>query len=405
MLKEIALGCAVAPAVLGTYAYAGYPAALALLARRGRRVSQPPLRAWPTVSIVVPVYNEEQIIADTLEHVLAIDYPKDRLQILVVSDASSDGTDEIVRSFADRGVELLRVAGRRGKTAAENAAGRTVRGDIVVNIDATIRVPRHALRTLVTAFADPEVGVASGRDVTVGVAAAEGNPGEGSYTDYEMRVRSLETRVYSIVGASGCFFASRRELYCPPFPEQLSRDFGSALVARVHGYRSVAVDDAVCFVPCTTSLRAERRRKTRTMTRGLGTLWHMRALLNPARYGMFAWMLFSHKLCRWSVTLSVPFAIGGLAMLAVLPDLGWLGVAARVALVSGALVGSVGWSALVLSERKPLSRLLAIPAFATAAIVAGTQAWSQWLLGRQKPLWEPTRRLRSDGGSPAAGSP
>lgn len=392
MLKEIALGCAVAPAVLGTYAYAGYPAALALLARRRLRVVQLPLREWPTVSIVVPVYNEERVIADMLEHLLAIEYPKDRLQILVVSDASSDGTDDIVRSFADRGVELLRVAGRQGKTAAENAAGHAVRGDIVVNIDASIRVPQHALRNLVTAFADPEVGVASGRDVTIGVAA-EGNAGEGSYTDYEMRVRSLETQVYSIVGASGCFFASRRELYCLPFPEQLSRDFGSALVARVHGYRSVAVDAAVCFVPCTTSLRVERRRKMRTMTRGLGTLWYMRSLLNPARYGKFAWMLFSHKLCRWSVTLSVPFAIGGFATLAVLPNLGWLGVAARIALVFGALGGFIGWSALALSERRSLPRFLAIPTFATAAILAGTQAWSQFLLGRQKPLWEPTRRI------------
>ncbi len=396
MLKEIAVGCAVAPALFGSYAYVGYPGVLALLARRSGRRNPPLLADWPTVSVVIPVYNEERVIADTLEHVLALDYPKDRLQVLVVSDASSDRTDEIVRAFAGRGVELLRMQERRGKTAGENAAGAVVRGDIVVNIDATVHVPRHALRALVRAFADPSVGVASGRDVTTGSAVTEGARGEEQYTNYEMRVRTLETRVYSIVGASGCFFASRRELYRLPFPEQLSRDFGSALVARDHGYRAVSVDDAVCVVPCTPSLRVERRRKMRTMTRGLGTLWYMRRLLNPMRFGVFSWMLFSHKLARWSVTLSAPVAIGGLATLAVLPNGGGVGLVARAMLIATGVVGAIGWSGLALSERRTLPRILAIPAFIVAAISAGTQAWTQWLLGRQKPLWEPTRRPPTD---------
>src|SRR5437879_6389159 len=138
MLRELSLACAAAPVVIGTYAYAGYPVALALLARGKRRQTYAANLDWPSVTVVVPVYNEERMIGDALEHLLDVDYPRHRLQILVVSDASSDGTDEIVRSFAAQGVELVRVPVRRGKTAAENAAGRVARGEIVVNIDASI---------------------------------------------------------------------------------------------------------------------------------------------------------------------------------------------------------------------------------------------------------------------------
>ncbi|HVX39483.1 MAG TPA: glycosyltransferase family 2 protein [Gemmatimonadaceae bacterium] len=394
MLKELAVGVALAPVVTGAYAYVGYPALLSILARRSRGAAPGAATELPTLSVVIPVYNEERVIADTLEHVLSLDYPRDRLQVLVVSDASTDGTDEIARSFAGRGVELLRVSPRRGKTAAENAAGAAVRGDIVVNVDATIRLPRHALRAIVQPFADPTVGVASGRDVTVGNAAAQVNRGEGTYTGYEMRVRALETRLHSIVGASGCFFATRHALYRLPFPEHLSRDFGSALVARAHGFRAVSVEDAVCFVPCTTSLHVERRRKVRTMTRGLGTLWYMRRLLNPARYGVFAWMLFSHKLARWTVTLSAPFALGAVGVLAVLPNAGWAGLAARWIGAGAIALMLAGWAGFAASAHRPVPRLVAMPAFVVASVAAGVQAWFQWLSGREKPLWEPTRRTQ-----------
>ncbi len=400
MLKELSVACAAAPVVLGSYAYAGYPALLALIARGKRRERYAATLEWPSVTVVVPVYNEERVIADTLRRLLEIDYPRHRLQILVVSDASTDGSDDIVRSYAEHGVELLRSPIRRGKTAGENAAGRVARGDIVVNIDATIRVPRHALRALVRAFADPDIGVASGRDVTIGSAAEKVNRGEGKYTDYEMRIRSLETAVHSIVGASGCFFAQRRELARLPFPEHLSRDFGSALVARRHGYRSVAVQDAVCFVPCASSLVTERRRKVRTMTRGIGTLWHMRSLLNPGRYGAFSWMLFSHKLCRWVVPLTVPVSIAGLATLSFLPGNDWTGTAARVSLGAMSVVAGLGWIGWRLSTRGSVPRWLAIPAFFGTSIVAGLQAWMQWLRGRQNPTWDPTPR--ADNASPVS---
>src|SRR5207245_2850849 len=124
------------------------------------------------------------------------------------------------------------------------------------------------------------------------------NPGEQTYVGYEMWVRGLETRVFGIVGASGCLYAIRKDLHMRSLPEALSRDFAAALAARECGLRAVSVPQALCFVPRSASLRQEYWRKLRTVTRGLTTLWYKRSLLNPARYGLFAWLLFSHKVCR-----------------------------------------------------------------------------------------------------------
>jgi cellulose synthase/poly-beta-1,6-N-acetylglucosamine synthase-like glycosyltransferase len=379
------------PLGIGVYAYVGYPLLLKVVAsaRGGARASTDDF-AWPSITITVPCYNEERSIAATLDALLAVDYPADRRQIVVISDASSDGTDDIVRSFADRGVELLRLDGRRGKSAAENAAGAVARGEIIVNTDATIRILPDALKALIRAFADPKVGVASGRDLSVASvseqAVTTAATGESGYVGYEMNIRALETRVRSIVGASGCFYGIRASLYDSKFPETLSRDFASALLAEENGYRAVSVNEAVCLVPQTKSLQSEYRRKIRTMARGLQTLWFKRHLMNPFTHGSFAWMLFSHKLCRWLVYPALPVAAVAL-VLASIHSRAWLLV--LVASVIGGLIGVAGmrWPA---SRNAP--RLIRIAGFALASNLAGILAWLHVARNRRLAVWEPTRR-------------
>jgi cellulose synthase/poly-beta-1,6-N-acetylglucosamine synthase-like glycosyltransferase len=379
------------PLGLGVYAYAGYPLLLRLAASK-RHDSRTPAddAEWPFITITVPCYNEEQSIRATLEALLAVDYPVDKRQILVISDASSDGTDNIVREFADRGVELLRLDARRGKSAAENAAGSVARGEIIVNTDATIRILPNALKALIRAFADPRVGVASGRDLSVAsvdaaTSAAEAT-GESGYVGYEMNIRALETRVESIVGASGCFYGIRASLYDSKFPETLSRDFASALMAAEHGYRAVSVNEAVCLVPRTKSLQSEFRRKIRTMARGLQTLWFKRHLMNPFTHGTFAWMLFSHKLCRWLVYPALPIAAIAL-IIASFHSRAWLVV--LILSIVGGMIGIAGmrWPA---ATRPP--RLIRIAGFALASNLAGILAWAQVVRNRRMAVWEPTRR-------------
>ena len=179
----------------------------------------------------------------------------------------------------------------------------------------------------------------------------------------------------------------RRSLHAMQFPEDLSRDFGSVLVAQEHGYRSVSVQDAVCYVPRTVSLTREYRRKVRTMARGLRTLWYKRALLNPFRQGTFAWMLWSHKLCRWLVPLSLVPAGVGLILIGVgAGGWGWLPAAMVLGAVLLGLVG-LAWPA----GRRPPA-LLATAAYGVAGNVAGIVAWFSALSGTGNRIWEPTRR-------------
>jgi len=373
---------------VGLYAYLGYPLLLKLagLLRSASPPLPPPNAEWPMISITVPVYNEAEGLAATLQNLLALDYPTGRRQILVVSDASSDGTDDIVCRFAARGVELLRLPERRGKTAAENAARPYLTGEIIVNTDASVRIHPRAVTHLVAAFVDPSVGVASGCDVSVANLGDHTNPGEEAYVGYEMWTRELETRVFGIVGASGCLYAIRKDLHMRFLPDALSRDFAAALAARESGLRAVSVPQAVCFVPRSASLREEYRRKVRTVTRGLTTLFYKRALLNPARYGLFAWMLFSHKLCRWLVPWASLLVLGSLAALA--PAVPW----ARTALWAAGVLGGLGGLGWLWTETKQMPRWLALPAYLVGGNIAVLRAWLRALGGEVAPVWEPTRR-------------
>ena len=387
MSDSFGLALIAIPVALFGYALAGYPLLLWLASRltpRSRDWADPP--EWPRLAILVPAYNEEASIAGTLDSLLALDYPVDRRQVVVMSDASTDRTDEIVRRYEPLGVRLVRMSARKGKSAAENRTLPLVTGDIVVNTDATIRIPSGSLRPLIQVFQDPTIGAASGRDVSVGDINAEANASEAGYVGYEMGVRALETRLGGIIGASGCFYAIRRDLVDTAFPEELSRDFASPLRVRQLGYRTVSVDAALCIVPRARSLQAEYKRKIRTMLRGLNTLWYMRSLLNPLRYGVFAWMLASHKLARWLGFLTLPLASIGLLLL--VPAHPW-----AVALVAlGAAGVAAGLVALNSKDSETLPAVIKRAGFGVASVLAGFVAWMKFFAGTNAATWEPTRR-------------
>jgi cellulose synthase/poly-beta-1,6-N-acetylglucosamine synthase-like glycosyltransferase len=376
------------PFVCFGYAYVAYPAMLWVASRLRREpaaLTDP--AEWPMVTITVPAYNEERRIRSTIESLLEIDYPPERRQILIASDGSTDGTDAIVREYSAQGVELVHVAPRGGKTNAENHAASAIRGEIVVNTDASIRVHPLSVKALVRAFQDPTVGVASGRDVSVGDVAQEANRGESGYVGYEMWVRALETRLGSIVGASGCCYAARAEVQRTALPGDLARDFASALIAHQQGLRAVSVASATCVVPRTTSLRAELRRKVRTMAQGLETLWYFRELSAPWTGGLaFSFMLTSHKLGRWLVYLSLPLALVGLVLLCV-ADRRALVLAGLAALVLGLGYAAIAWPD---GRRVPLP--IALCGFVVVSNVAGVLAWLKFLRRQRMPTWEPTRR-------------
>jgi cellulose synthase/poly-beta-1,6-N-acetylglucosamine synthase-like glycosyltransferase len=382
----LAVAFAVAPALIAVYAYAVYPSILWIVVHlRPRTAASDRRDRWPTVTITVPVYNAVASIRTTLTHLLDVEYPRELVQLLVLSDASDDGTDDVVREFAPRGVELLRAPARLGKTAAENVAVSAARGELIVNVDATITVPPSSLKHLVRAFDDPTVGVVSGCDVSIGAGDRAGTKAESGYTGYEMWLRDLETKVGSIVGASGCFYGIRRSIRAEALPPELSWDFASTLVAKQQGYRSVSVPKAVCFVPRAVDVQVEFKRKSRTMARGLSTLFHFRALMNPFRYGSFAAMLVSHKLLRWLPFLLAPVAILALVVLAPQSNVAAL---AFGTIAVGLLVG-IG----AITHRGSVAfKPVAVAGFVVAAAAAGVLAWRDALRGTRMVTWEPTPR-------------
>lgn len=385
-MNTVALGLIGLAILLPIYTYAGYPLALRLLTLRRPRTEPVDPAEWPHVSISLPAYNEETQIAAALDSLLQLDYPADRLHILVVSDASSDRTDEIVREYAPRGVHLLRATQRSGKTAAENLASLHLTGNLILNTDASVRVHRDALKHMVRTFGDPTVGLASARDVSVAKGEEDANVGEAGYVGYEMSVRDLETRFDSIVGASGCCYLIRADLHSLEVPDSLSRDFAAALKAREHGYRAVSVNEAICFVPRTASLGREYQRKVRTMTRGMETLLYKRHLLNPFTNGRFAWMLWSHKICRWLIPWAAVGACAGLALLSTQ----YVWAMAALALGTVALIAGVGtW---LLEERVAPGRWLRLVSFGVMGNIAAIHAGIRAVRGDRNPIWEPTRR-------------
>lgn len=294
------------------YAYAGYPLALLIISLfRRRRVLRKPIT--PLISFIIPVHNEERRIEEKIENTLHQDYPRDKLQIIVASDCSQDKTDEIVGSYASRGILLVRLRERRGKESAQQQALQHATGEILVFSDAATILPRDAVSQMVQNFADPTVGCVSSVDRYID---ADGSiSGEGAYVRYEMFLRHLETQINTLVGLSGSFFAARREV-CRNWATDLQSDFNTLLNAVRLGLRGVSDPQTVGYYKTIADERKEYERKIRTVLRGISVFMRSLPMLNPFRYKLFAWQLLSHKLGRWLVPFAMISAFLSNALLA-----------------------------------------------------------------------------------------
>ena len=363
------------------YVYVGYPLLLRLAAWLRPR---PPKAAdhLPTVSIVIAAFNEARAIGATLENKLALDYPRDRLQLLVVSDGSTDGTDDIVRSFASRGVEYLRQEPRNGKTSALNLALVQATGDIVVFSDANSIYDATAVRRLVRVFADPAVGYATG---SLAYQTAEGSlssEGCGAYMKYENAIRTSETLVGSVVGVNGGLDAVRRALYTPMAAHDLP-DLVLPLRVAEAGYRVVYVADALFAEPALAQGHDEYRMRVRVALRSLWTLSDMRHLLLPWRSGAYAVQLWSHKVLRYLAPVFVLVTLA--ASLALAPGHPWWAIAAAGHLLFAALA----WAGYRAEGRAGAPGWLFVPYYFSLVNLAALHALWRFARGERHALWVP----------------
>jgi len=297
------------------YVYVGFPVLVFLASQlRPRPVGKGPAPS-PTVSFIIAAYNEEGSIAKKLANTFALDYPPDRLEIIVVSDGSTDRTEAIVRAEGGARVRLLPLRGRNGKTIAQNRAVEAATGEIVVFSDATTVYEPRCLRALVSNFTDPEVGCATGWVVMGADPDATMQKGRSAYTDYDQWLRSCESKVHSVVGTAGCIAALRRSLF-RPLPSDVDADVAEALEVSAQGYRVVFEDDAVVYEAGESrSIREELERRTRVIARGLRGYWYVRRVFNPLRHPWFLLDLLSHRLLRWAVPVFLMIAFAANAAL------------------------------------------------------------------------------------------
>lgn len=297
------------------YVYVGYLTILILLTMFKKNKIVSDNTVTPKVSLIIAAHNEEEVIRrKILESLHSLDYPKDKLEIIVASDASNDKTDDIVRGFADQGVKLVRQNERKGKTAVQNVAAKEAKGEIFVFSDATTIYRKDVISKLVRNFSDPKVGIVGGEehfiaseDEIASSSAASG--GETPRNDgiveeasffwrYEKLLREKESEFNTMIGASGCVFAIRKELY-EPLEDSLIEDFALPLKVASKGYKVVCEKEAIAYERAASNIKTELIRKARIVTGGINVLWKMRYLLNPFKYPLLSFQLFSHKIARW----------------------------------------------------------------------------------------------------------
>ena len=365
------------------YAYVGYPLLLLLLSR----IRPKPVKSghWtPSVTVIIAAYNEERDLAAKLENTLALDYPPSQLEIMVTSDCSSDRTDDIARSFADRGVRLHRQEERHGKTAAQNAAVTKATGEIIVFSDATTHYRPDVLRLMIPAFADKSVGCVTGRVIYQDDKDSSVGTGTQSYWNYEFFLKKHESAVCSLIGVCGCMYAVRASAYIPLYNEACS-DFIIATTMVEQGLRAVYVPEAVCTEEPNRQAKKELAARVRIISQTFADLWRNRSVLNPFRSGFYAVQLWSHKLMRYLVPVFLIAIFIASSWLA--PRNVFYGVM-FVAQVAFYLAALVSWA---LERMGVTFSLLALPQYFVITNLASLIAFVKFLTGERYTRWEPSR--------------
>lgn len=385
-------------AAAGTIAFTYVGAPLLILARailRPRPVAAADIE--PSVSVVLAAHDEAGSIGARLANLAALEYPADRLEVIVASDGSTDGTVELARAAAGDRTTILDLP-RVGKAAALDAAIARASGEIIVFTDANTAFAHDAIRAIVRPLADPTVGGVAGNQVYLPAGVAPDAVGERGYWDLDRVIKRAESAAGSTVSATGAIYAVRRELV-PPILAGVTDDFYTSTAVIDRGYRLVFAEDAIAYEPPAASSGAEYRRKVRIMSRGFRGVLARRALLDPRRTGFYAIQLGWHKLLRR--LMAVPLLVLAAASLTLARGgrLYALAAAAQVAAYAAAAAGTFAPRSVI-----GRTKVAALAAFFVLVNAASLDAAIAVLRGRRIERWAPQRprdRSEAEGAGPA----
>jgi len=365
------------------YTYVGYPALLLMAGGLFRRRNPAP-NYCPAISVLIAAYNEENNIGKKLAETLALDYPADKLEVLVLSDCSMDGTDEIVSNFGDPRVRLLRMGRRRGKTHAQNEGVKEAKGQVLIFSDATTVYHPQALRYLACNYADERVGAVTGRNQYFDPGSdSPTGLGTVAFWNYENVIKTMQSRIHTLTGCVGCLYSVRKSVYTELADDVIS-DLVQPLWVIQKRYRVVFEGRAIAHEETTNSTAEEFAMRVRVVTRGMRGLLSVPELLKPWRYGWVSIQLYSHKVLRW---LAPFFLLGAFASSAFGGEQAWV--------QSALVLQCVFYSAALLAVVVPLHRpwkVLGIPLYFCTLNAAALVSVFELLRGRKYVVWETVRK-------------
>jgi cellulose synthase/poly-beta-1,6-N-acetylglucosamine synthase-like glycosyltransferase len=362
------------------YSYIGYPVSLYVLGRF-RKLHVIRQDICPHITIIITAYNEEKRINEKIMNTFDIIYPKDRLQIIVASDGSTDSTNEIVDNIKKSNMQLLVIPIRGGKENAQKEALKISSGEVIVFTDVATIIEPMGLKKIVSNFADPMVGCVSSEDRFIG---RDGKPsGEGFYVRYEMMLRRLESELNSLVGMSGSFFAARKSV-CQDFQGNMQSDFRTLLNCVKMGLRGISDPEATGTYLDVSDSSREFDRKVRTILRGLTVYFNHTEFLNIFKYGLFSYQYFCHKLLRWLVPVFLVLAFLTNFLLMTKSNTHLLLFFVQIIFYCLAILG---W------KNRQISRnLTKIPYYFLTVNASILIAWWKYLRRQRVVMWTPSER-------------
>lgn len=374
------------------YTFAGYGLLLFILVKIKRLFSRPFIfkeyASLPTVTVLIAAYNEEDLIQEKVKNTLALDYPKDRLQIIFITDGSSDSTPDKVREFDD--VVLLHEDLRSGKMAAIKRAIPFVGGEITIFTDANTFLNREAVYELVKHYQNPKVGAVAGeKRIFVEAEADASSAGEGFYWKYESKLKKWDYELYSNVGAAGELFSIRTALYQPVETDTIIDDHMIAMRIAENGYIIAYEPKAYAMETASANVTEELKRKVRIAAGGIQSILRLKKAANPFRYPVFTFQYISHRVLRWTITPFLLFLVFGLNIWLVLEGAGPLYQALCLAQV---LFYGLAAAGLFFERKKIRIKILFIPYYFCVmnyAVLAGIR---RYFRNQQSAAWEKSKR-------------
>ena len=371
------------------WAMIGYPLSLKIIGKiyRSRKLEKD-YAHQPTVTVMVVAHNEEKVILDKLHNIIKLNYPKDKIEFLISSDNSTDGTNEIVKEFITEhpefNIRLYEVKARMGKTNAQNEAQKTVTTEYLVMTDANSMMDKNAVKELMAAFTSDDIAYVSGRLSIINQNASDVSNAEARYWDSDLATREIEGRIQTITAGNGALYACRTKDYYDFDPIQC-HDSAMPLFYALQGKRAIANHDAIAYEKAGEVIEDEFGRKVRMNRIILKHILPDRRIFNVFRYKWFSYFYFGHRTCRYLLWLSHLLLLVASVLLSKSLWFYLLAFVGQICFYTLALVRAV---------TKSQNKYLTLIYYYTVTIIAQWVGVYRILTGQSKPFWEKAESTR-----------